>query len=404
MRENVLAFLAEHRATRVPHLTRHLVETIIAGSASYSSGVMVPRADLEQSCRDNIARVLELLEVAVAEGPPESHEAYYDAARETGARRASQGLPLDDVLRSFRLGGRLLWEDLVARSEDELDADALRRIGTRLWQVVDETSGQVAVAYHETERSVVRADEQRKAALWEGLLGGRATDPSFALQAARILDLPESGPVVMVATAGADLDPLERALGAAGLRSTWVRRATGGVALVTLGDGPIRGSAALLDEIVARLDEVVDESGSIGVSAPARGLASAHEAFDQASLALQARGGRPGVLAFDAVLPEALLLTAGDVTGRLLDQWLRPVLALPAAEHEPLLDTLEAWVATGGSAVATAEQVHCHRNTVVNRLRRVAELTGREEVTGTPVPVELVLALRARHLGGPTYS
>jgi len=31
---------------------------------------------------------------------------YFDAARETGRRRAEQRLPLDDVLRSFRRGGR----------------------------------------------------------------------------------------------------------------------------------------------------------------------------------------------------------------------------------------------------------------------------------------------------------
>jgi hypothetical protein len=37
---------------------------------------------------------------------------YFDAARETGRRRAEQRMPLDDVLRSFRLGGRLVWEAL----------------------------------------------------------------------------------------------------------------------------------------------------------------------------------------------------------------------------------------------------------------------------------------------------
>ncbi len=44
----------------------------------------------------------------------------------------------------------------------------------------------------------------------------------------------------------------------------------------------------------------------------------------------------------------------------------------PAAERRLLLDTLEIWVATGGSVRHTAELAHCHRNTVINRLHRIA--------------------------------
>ena len=49
---------------------------------------------------------------------------------------------------------------------------------------------------------------------------------------------------------------------------------------------------------------------------------------------------------------------------------------------------------TSGSAGRTAELVHCHRNTVLNRLRRLSEATGHDLTAGT-MPVELVLALRA---------
>lgn len=93
-------------------------------------------------------------------------------------------------------------------------------------------------------------------------------------------------------------------------------------------------------------------------------------------------------------LPEALLLSSPEVAGRLVAVWLGPLLALPPAELEPLLRTLEAWVATGGSTTHTAERVHCHRNTVLNRLRRIAALTGQERFDGVP-PLELGLALRA---------
>jgi len=77
-------------------------------------------------------------------------------------------------------------------------------------------------------------------------------------------------------------------------------------------------------------------------------------------------------------------------------RWLGGLLTLPPGESEQLLVTLEAWVSCGGSAVATATAVHCHRNTVANRLRRVGDLTGLE--LGEIPPLGLGLALRALRL------
>jgi DNA-binding PucR family transcriptional regulator len=93
-----------------------------------------------------------------------------------------------------------------------------------------------------------------------------------------------------------------------------------------------------------------------------------------------------------------LLLSSPEIGQRLVDVWLGPVLALPRAEASALVDTLVAWVECGGSATRTAERVPCHRNTVLNRLRRVGDLTGRPLDEATP-PVDLVLALSAHDLG-----
>ncbi|MBB6628416.1 helix-turn-helix domain-containing protein [Nocardioides sp. KIGAM211] len=391
MRAATLAFLAEHRRARVDVLTDRLVATIEASNPGYRATRVVPRADLRSSCHDNIVRVLELLDAAVdgrgTEPGSAARDPAYDAARATGRRRAEQGLPLDDVLRSFRMGGRLIWDDLVEQARSTLDADELREVGTRVWEVVDETSAQVAAAYHATERAAVRADEQLRAELWEGVLSGRAKEPGFAHEAARILDVPVDGDY-LVAT-GVDLDTarLEHALGSR--PNVWVRRSGGAVGLVALGaDGP--------DDVLATL--AVDDGGSIGVSVGVEGLAGVDTGFRQAVLALRTLGGRPGVAAFDDRLPEALLLTSPEVAGRLVAVWLGPVLALPPAEGGPLLDTLTAWVGAGGSTTHTAEAVHCHRNTVINRLRRVGDLTGQVLLDGVP-PLELALAVRSLAIG-----
>ncbi|MFD8590699.1 helix-turn-helix domain-containing protein [Streptomyces sp. NPDC059637] len=62
-----------------------------------------------------------------------------------------------------------------------------------------------------------------------------------------------------------------------------------------------------------------------------------------------------------------------------------------------ILSTLEAWLAADGSALRAGSRLFCHRNTVLNRLRRYEQLTGRS--LGRPQDlVELVLALEAHRL------
>jgi DNA-binding PucR family transcriptional regulator len=123
------------------------------------------------------------------------------------------------------------------------------------------------------------------------------------------------------------------------------------------------------------------------------------EAFTQAVAAQRIATARDlAVVAFDDALPDALVLAAPAIAGRLARHWLAPLLALPADESRALLDTLEAWVGSGGSPTATARALPCHRNTVLNRLRRVHRLTAGRLGEGAP-PAELGLALAAYRLG-----
>lgn len=391
MRAVTLTFLQEYRHARIDVIADRLVATIESDNPGYRLPV-VPSADLRRSCLDNVGRVLELLTEAVRDGgvPPRFDGAEaYDAAQATGLRRAEQGMPLDDVLRSFRIGGRLIWEDLVEHGESALDAHELRDIGSRLWEVVDETSAQVATAYHSRERALVRADEQQRAELWEGVLGGRAREPGFAHDASLLLDVPVRADFVVVLGRGLDPRATDQLLSPHA--TAWTHRAEGAVGLVALRED-------VPDEALAALSAAAAAAGvAAGVSAVVRGLARVDEGHRQAALALRAQGGTAGLAAFEERLPEVLLLGSPDVAALLLGRWVDPILALPAQEGRALLVTLEAWVSSAGSATRTAEAVHCHRNTVVNRLHRVAALTGVTLVDDRP-PVELDLALRARRM------
>ncbi|WP_262402236.1 PucR family transcriptional regulator [Actinomadura sp. CNU-125] len=64
-----------------------------------------------------------------------------------------------------------------------------------------------------------------------------------------------------------------------------------------------------------------------------------------------------------------------------------------------LLSTLDTWLNCGGSAARAAERLFCHRNTVLNRLRKIEQLTRRRLARPSDL-VELVLALSAVRLHG----
>ena len=371
----VAASLSASVISRVATLTDRLVDTIQQSNPGYRASNVVPDEDLWRSCHDNLTRILQLVGSAEARFDQE----YYDAARATGRRRAEQGLPLDDLLRSFRIGGRLVWEALVAEARSlDVDHDGMLDVGTRVWEVVDRSSAQVATAYHDAERNAVRADEQRRTSVWEGLLTGVGEDPGFAFEAARLLEVPVDGRylVVVAEPASRDTDATRRLrdrLSAARVRSTWQARGASLVGLIVLSQTSTTELAALREVLEVRA----------GASSPVAGLGQVHTGFRQAALAL--RTLRPGdrLAVLDERLPEAMLVQSPELAQQLVRTWLGSLLDLPHPDRTPLLDTLEAWVETSGSAGRTAELVHCHRNTVLNRLRRLSEVTGHDLTTGT---------------------
>jgi len=393
--------------SRVPELTDALVGIIQEQNPNYRRVNVVPRHDLWQSCHDNLTRVLQLVSRSAGDGndsPDDTpDDEVYDAARATGRLRARQRMPLDDVLRSFRLGGRLVWEALInqARTDERTDPDELLDLASWVWAVVDETSAQVATAYHATERELVRVDEQRRAILWEGLLHGRAKDPAFAHQAAHSIGVPVDGPYAVAAIdvdSGVDSgdghagDGLECRLADEGVTSVWQVRTNTLVGLIAVGESE-------LDTVLAVLRD--KPTAPAGLSMTVQGLAAVDVAYRQAVLARNTvPPGRVEVAALAERLPEALLLSSPDLAAALIHRRLGALLRIPLAERRLLLDTLSAWLATGGSINQTANTVHCHRNTVINRLRRIESATGLD-LSDTSAHLELSLALRASWLLPP---
>ena len=99
-------------------------------------------------------------------------------------------------------------------------------------------------------------------------------------------------------------------------------------------------------------------------------------------------------------LTAALLVSSPDLGQVLTERVLGPILRLETTERDLLLDTLTAWLDCDASAQRAGERLSCHRNTVLNRLRRCEKLTGRS-LSSPREAAELSLALTARRVLSP---
>ncbi|MBB6421568.1 CdaR family transcriptional regulator [Streptomyces sp. AK010] len=381
-----------HRAARVllddlPDLTDRLLAVLREQEPAYRTTLENDHAatwqEVHRSLRHSVTSLLD---------PRGTREAAHRCTWRIGATRAEQGLPLDALLHAFRLGGSLVWQRLVeetTRSEPE-DIRLLVHVATDVWNFVDEHCTLVADAYRQAERQLAWRRENRVRLLAAALLDGTSRIADLPETAER-LSLPEHGRYVVVAFAGGPPHDLP----------------TGGSAYLHSGVDVDHGIVLVADEDdrepdrdpLAALDLTADAPAGrrIGVGSAVTGLAAVGDARRLADLALSICPPEGGTVRLTEHLPEALVVSCPELGATLTERVLGPLLRLEPADRDVLLDTLVAWFACEGSAQRAGERLYCHRNTVLNRLRRCEQLIGRSLARPHDV-VEISLALTARRL------
>jgi purine catabolism regulator len=154
-------------------------------------------------------------------------------------------------------------------------------------------------------------------------------------------------------------------------------------------------------EALAVLEEELSPAGAVGFSAPLGRPARVADAAREARLAQHtaASTGSRAVVYGSGAAPGLLLPRSLSEADALVAEVLGPLLAYDATHASALRLSLEAFLEHNRSWLRAAERLHVHKQTLVYRMRRVEELTGRRLDTTDGV-AELWLALRAlRALG-----
>lgn len=300
-----------------------------------------------------------------------------------GRDRARRGVPLNDLLSAVRLDFTVLWAALRDRATPADEAALISHVED-LWTVVEEYTRQIQVSYQTEAALLARERLGERTSLVAALLAADPPEPDDVARVAVALGVDADADLLVAAADARAGQLLVRAADRLG--------AGGGVAHVQ--------STGRFIVLIARWDR--GEGAPVrtalagvpcGVAPLAMGLAAVPRSVRIACEIVAAVPDTDGPVDLsDAWLPVVaarLSATSADLVAPVI----AGLAAAPEPERERLSETVGAYLESG-SIGTVAAQLYCHRNTVLNRLRRFAELTGRD-VTRPVDAAAVVLALAA---------
>jgi hypothetical protein len=319
-----------------------------------------------------------------------------------GRTRATQGAPLEAVLRTLRIDYRVVWEAMLHLGAHEETIDLLELLtdgAARMWDVIDDISVRLAAAYRETEREIHMYSEERARLLIADLIRGTGPTGVIAAEAASRTGLPVNGRFVVCCAQPLSTvfssDAPKRALARQGFRSAWHSEVDNHIGIIEVGTLSIESVIAILRPI----DDV-----RIGISPVAEGLAGVRELVWLAEAAVKSLPhGLPGLASLEHHFLEGFVANAYDLASVLYQQFEDSLSKLRPAERERVMTTVSAYVNGSGSLADTASHLHYHRNTIINHIRQFEQCTGRSLHKPRDL-AEVLIAFGAARLRGSTTA
>ena len=305
-----------------------------------------------------------------------------------GRRRAGQGVPVEDLLRAWRLSVRI-GTDRARSLADELGLDAAVVIDVyeSALRAADEALVPLAGGHRDARGGEGEAAGSRERFVIGALTGELEAEQARSQAAAFGLDLTRSYRAVRacVAETGNGAGPAP----AAGL---WAAN----------GDAPEGLSAHFEGELIGFTAGAVErgtaELVAVGPSGTFDELASSHAAAGRILNAARTLG-LAGVHDMASAALFVAVFESGDAGDALIERYVKPLAG--ASNGADLLATVRTWQEAGMRAEAAAERLHIHPNTLRYRLGRYEELTGADlSDTEEIVSVWIALSRELANAGG----
>jgi hypothetical protein len=366
---------------------------------------------LGASVEGNVDTILHMLQHAIA---PRNLEAP-SAAVEYTRRLAQRGVPVNALLRAYRLGQdhllKVIFEEITRQADDpNIGFRASQHLVATTFSYIDWISQQLVVVYEEEREQWLRHHHAlRMTRIREIVDGSASTDAEIdqgAAEAALGYPLRQRHVGAILWTPGrTGLAELEQAVTALGRELPGVARPlfcacdrSSGWAWLPLGQDRTPVDPAEVDRVLA----TAAPGCRIALGLPRPGMAgfrdTHHQALAAQRVALVAGAGGERVTGYGQPGVRAAAVLSTDLTQtRLLVHGALGRLAADDPQRARLRDTLLTFLSTSSNYTATAELLTMHKNTVKYRVARAEEERG-APIGADRLDVELAL-VACRWLG-----
>ena len=342
-------------------------------------GFVDGRAELGDRGRAGIRWNLEIFHRWARDGRPLSREDR-ERLRDLVGARAAEGRPPEEGLAVYRQAMRAGWE-VMLESADQQERAAMGAAFDLLLEWIDVVSRVFEETYAEERDAHVSQPERRARWLFDRITLQADSGPDDQ-RLADNLGVRLAGSYRPVAALLHEASAAQHLRLAGLLRDQGALAVSEGAQVVGLTQEPVDiGRLGFRGRLVICDEEAVGRAALSDVLLDLRAVAA---------MALAA--GRRGRIDPDGYIPELLLMRSPRLGRRLEGRVFAP---LVAAEREDLVRALELLASNGFERSATASALPVHRNTLVQWIARVKDLTGLD-VDDADDRVTIWLAARAR--------
>ncbi len=351
------------------------------GGSAFGSEVLA-------ACRDGLRTLLALW----AEERAPSAAELRQLAR-MGGRLATTGMPLDAILRAYRVAALVIWQHVVemVRVHPEVAPQSVLTAVGPLFDYLDAISVAVSTSYLETRERIRREQDRHHDRIFAEILAGGGPDlQAQALAAGIALEFPYRVLAIEALDAGAE----------ATIATAWRTRRVHlvGEQGVVIALAP----AVNRPEILARLLGVAGAEPWAPPGTAARRIAIGGVAASLEAVPAAARAARDALTVGRILMPDERVHDAAalhlyrvwlhDLDGlrEFVDATIGPLLERQRSRRLPLRETLEALLAHEGPSAA-ARALRIHRHTLLYRMERIESCLGSWETAERRLRLTLAL-------------
>ena len=403
----LVAELETRRAGMARHMARAVVSIV---HWDHSTGLPPQRSAIAKACEAG----LDLFLATAREARPATAEELRRVAQ-LGILQARSSQSVEPILNAYRIAARVAWDAILRawRGHPEATPEAIMLTANYVFAALDQVAAEVTKTYLHAREQHMQRGTRARARLFHALISDNFDSELELQKQALALNMPIAPTGYVAAVCKLVIGNRDGEQGGEGLAEVVaslplphgaIHHATDPTTLVVLWPAESAADAEGARLLVMSLQtEAVKRSGTArarvraGIGGYHAGLRGISASYLEAQQAIEVgRKLRPDAVVHrhDEVIPQLVLAQNPRLAERFVADSLGPLLDAKNRNREQLLETLQAYLASG-SVKDAATALNLHRHTVLYRLDKLRDLLGGDlDTSASRLRLQMALDLR----------